>query len=255
MSSKPRPRVGVFMPAYNVGPLIEKTLDRLSKPAIDRVEEIFVVDNHSTDDTYELALRYKATRGLDKLQVIRNPRNLGYGGTSKVGFRYAIERGYDAVVVLHGDGQYAPELMLDLLGAFEQDGADLLFGSRMAKGCRPLDGGMPLYKFIGNRVVSSIENAVVGVNLSEWHSGYRLYSCHALRQVPFERCPDDFYFDTQIILLFKDRGLRIVERPIPTFYGTEKSNVWGFSYSYHCVRSVIEYRLHRLGVIRRDLYR
>ena len=183
--------------------------------------------------------------------MYRNPRNLGYGGNQKKGLRHAIEKGYDIVVVLHGDVQYAPERIPDLIQPILEGQADMAFGSRMTD--HPLQGGMPLYKFLGNKFLTAIENWALGMNLSEYHSGFRAYSCAALNKVRFERCTDGFHFDTEILIQFKDKGLRIVEIAIPTHYGPESHQV-GFGtsvrYGLGILVSLLEYRLHASGMRR-----
>lgn len=247
-------RIGVLVVAYNAIQTLGATLDRFPAGVMDKIEEIFVFDDHSTDRTYEAALEYKRRRGLGKLRIFRNERNRRYGGNQKQGYRYALERGFDVVVLLHGDGQYAPEVMQGLLDPLERDEAEMVMGSRMMPGGNPLKGGMPSYKFVGNKVLSMVENWVLGTRFFEFHSGYRAYSCRALAQVPFERCTDEWHFDTQIIIQFLARRFRIVERPIPTYYGSEICYVNGLAYAVHCAESVLRYRLHRWGWIREPLF-
>src|SRR4029077_13923165 len=126
--------------------------------------------------------------------------------------------------------------------------ADAVFGSRMMTPGAALAGGMPLYKYLGNRVLTNAENALLGTSLSEFHSGYRVYSCHALKQIPFQKNTHDFHFDTQIIIQFHAAGFRIVEKPIPTYYGDEICRVNGIKYAKDVVKSVLEYELHELGL-------
>jgi len=246
MSAK---RIGVLVVAYNAVETLAATLDRIPAKLMERIEEIFIFDDFSTDNTYETALEYKRRTGLQKLSIFRNERNVQYGGNQKRGYRYAIERGLDIVVLLHGDGQYAPEVMPELLEPLERDEAEMVMGSRMMPGGDPLNGGMPLYKFVGNKLLTACENLLLGTRLFEFHSGYRAYSCHALAQIPFERCTDAWHFDTQIIIQFLARRFRIVERPIPTYYGSEICYVNGLAYAFHCMESVLQYQLHRLGWI------
>lgn len=174
--------------------------------------------------------------------------NQGYGGNQKVGYNYAISRGLDIVALVHGDGQYAPESLRDLLEPLIQGQADMVFGSRMSIAGAARKGGMPLYKFIGNRVLTTIQNKLTGLSLSEYHSGYRLYSTAALQQIPMASFTNTWHFDTEIILAFAERNLRIVEKPIPTYYGDEICHVNGVPYAMHCIATSWEYyRKHRKG--------
>lgn len=245
-----KPRIGIFIIAYNAVNHLVKTIDRIPRDVYDEVEEIFVIDDCSTDNSYHAALGYKYERGIDKLTVHRNERNQGYGGNQKVGYQYAIDRGFDIVALVHGDGQYAPEVLGDLLAPFKEGRADMVFGSRMAVPGAALKGGMPLYKFIGNRVLTFIQNRLSGLRLSEYHSGYRLYSVAALKKIPFESFTNNWHFDTQIILAMAERDMRIVEQPIPTYYGDEICHVNGIPYAVHCLFTTFRFfRNRRRNVI------
>lgn len=249
MNDRAKKRIGVFVVAYNAVSTLIPTINRIPPDCMEKIEEIFVFDDYSNDRTYEYALEYKKAKGLDKLQIFRNKKNLKYGGNQKVGYRYAINKGLEIVVLLHGDGQYAPEVMPSLLEPIENDQADLVMGSRMMTGQKPLKGGMPLYKFFGNKTLTFMENFILKMDLSEFHSGYRIYSCKALKQLPVERCSDDWHFDTDIIIQFKEKNFKIVERPIPTYYGDEICYVNGIAYAYRCLESAIKYRLHKAGLL------
>jgi glycosyltransferase involved in cell wall biosynthesis len=250
--SETRPRIGVLVVAYNAITTLAHTLDRIPPKVMDRLDGVFVFDDHSSDNTYEAALRYKDERGFHKLSVFHNERNLRYGGNQKRGFRHAIEQGYDIVVLLHGDGQYAPEVMDRVYGPIEHGEADMVMGSRMMPGCRPLHGGMPLYKFVGNRILTFAENVALGTSLAEFHSGYRAYSCRALASLALDRCSNEWQFDTEIIIRLLEQNARIVETPIPTYYGDEICRVNGMAYAYRCMESVVKYRLRRAGLLRAE---
>ncbi len=244
------PRIGIFVINYNAVSHLIRTIERIPAAIYDRVEEIFVVDDCSTDNSYYAALGYKHEKKIEKLTVHRNQTNQGYGGNQKVGYRYALERGFDIVVLLHGDGQYAPEALPDLIEPLVAGQADMVFGSRMAVRRAALKGGMPLYKYVGNRILTGIQNRLSGLRLSEYHSGYRLYSTAALKRIPFESFTNTWHFDTQIILAMTERGLRIVEKPIPTYYGDEICHVNGMLYAAHCVVTTLKFYCNR----RRGIY-
>ncbi len=245
-----KPRIGLFIIAYNAVNHLNKTIARIPKDVYEEVEEIFVIDDCSSDNSYYAALGYKAQHGIDKLTIHRNQQNQGYGGNQKVGYQYAIDRGLDVVALIHGDGQYAPEALPSLLEPLVLGEADMVFGSRMSKQIEALKGGMPFYKFAGNRILTAIQNKLSGLNLSEYHSGYRLYSTHALRKLPFESFTNTWHFDTQIILAMAERNLKIVERPIPTYYGDEICHVNGIPYAMHCLLTTYQfYRNKRKGAL------
>ena len=236
-------RIAIFIPAFNAAATLPKVLDRIPPDIKERVEEIFVIDNNSTDQTYMTAVEYQRQHRLYKLKVFKNRRNVGYGGSQKIAYQYAIDKGFDVVVMLHGDAQYAPEKIAFLLEPFERGEADMVFGSRIAG--LPLKGGMPLYKFLGNKFLTFVQNRILGTRLSEFHSGFRVFSCRALGQLPFTNCSDDYHFDTEIMIQFIAKGLRIVELPIPTYYGTEKCYVNVFSYGTHVLVATLQYYLHK----------
>jgi len=239
-------RIGVLVVAYNAASTLAKTLDRIPPDVRPEIEEVIVSDDHSQDSTYLVGLGYQQVSDLP-ITLIRQPMNLGYGGNQKAGYRLAIEHGLDIVVMLHGDGQYAPEALPEILAPLLAGEADAVFGSRtMIKGAAR-QGGMPLYKFVGNRILTRFENAALGTQLSEFHSGYRAYSVSALKQLPFDKNSDGFNFDTQIIIQLYDAGMRIAEVPIPTYYGDEICYVDGMAYAADVTKDVITYRLQKAG--------
>ncbi len=239
-------RIGILVVAYNASSTLAHVLDRIPRDFVPRIERVLVTDDASTDATYLVGLGYQQISDLP-LTVIRQDENLGYGGNQKAAYRWAMEHDLDVVVLLHGDGQYAPEVLPDLVEPLELDKCDAVFGSRMLEPGAARRGGMPLYKFAGNKILTRFENAVMGMDLSEWHTGYRAYSLDALREVPFDRNSDGFDFDTQIIVQLHEAGKRIAEVAIPTYYGDEISRVNGLKYARDIVGHVVRYRLHKIG--------
>jgi glycosyltransferase involved in cell wall biosynthesis len=236
-------KIGILIVAYNAVTTLVSVLKRIPPEAWDRLSEVVVFDDASSDHTYELAVGYKATAQIEKLTIIRNKKNLGYGGNQREGYRYFIERGFDIVVLLHGDGQYAPEALPRIWGPLESGEADAVFGSRMMKDYGgPLKGGMPLYKYLGNRILTWMENHALGMQLTEFHSGYRAYRLDCLRQIDLSRMTEDFHFDTEIVIKLHHQGFRIKEVPIPTYYGGEICYVNGMRYAWDVTRAVWRYR-------------
>jgi glycosyltransferase involved in cell wall biosynthesis len=241
-------QIAIFIPAFNAASTIVNVLDRIPANLKDKVGEIFVIDNNSTDNTQMVVVDYREKHGLHNLEVIRNPKNMGYGGSQKIAYRRCIERGYRCVAMLHGDAQYAPELLETLIEPVAKGETDMVFGSRMRG--NPLAGGMPLIRFLGNRALTMMQNFFLGTRLSEFHSGYRVFSVKALEQIPFERFSSDYHFDTEIIILFVDRKLRITERPIPTHYGDEENYVNIWDYGMKVLITTGTYFLHKCGLRR-----
>jgi SAM-dependent methyltransferase len=217
-------RIGIIVVAYNAASTLAKVLDRIPPEFIPRITKILICDNASEDQTYLVGLGYKQVDG----------------------------RKLPLEVLLHADGQYAPEMLPDIVAPLDRGEADAVFGSRMMNPGGARKGGMPIYKVIGNRVLSTVENRLAGTNLSEWHSGYRAYSVSALRDVPFQHNTNEYDFDTEIIIQFHEAGKRIVEIPIPTYYGDEISYVNGPRYAKDIVKDVLRYRAHKMGLGRGD---
>ena len=244
-------KIAIFIPAYNVGQTLPLTLDRIPKEIKENVAEIFVIDNNSKDNSYLIAIGYKEKNKLPNLKVFKNKTNLGYGGSQKMAYKYAIKNKFDVVVMLHGDAQYAPEELPKLLKKMEKTDADLVFGSRMRG--NPLKGGMPFWRYMGNRFLTFVENKVLDWNLSEFHSGYRIYKVDALKKIPFNKLPDDYWFDTDILIQFKVRNLKVDEAPIPTYYGEESGSPSVLDlakYSSSILYAMFKFWLHKKGIKR-----
>src|SRR6476660_3273957 len=168
-------RVLIFIVAYNAARTIEEVLNRIPSSLHSSAVEVLIIDDSSADDTFVEGLRFQHQRPAFKITVLRTPENQGYGGNQKLGYRYAIDNGFDIVALVHGDGQYAPEKLPALLEPLLAGDADAVFGSRMIDKRAARAGGMPLYKWLGNQVLTAAQNRILGTRLSEFHSGYRLY--------------------------------------------------------------------------------
>jgi glycosyltransferase involved in cell wall biosynthesis len=202
MTKAKKDRLLVFVVAYNSERTIESVLSRIPAGLSEAYDvEILAIDNASADRTFDIGQKVKLAGSLSlPLRVLFNPINQGYGGNQKIGCHYAIKNGFDFVALVHGDGQYAPEALPELLKPLSPGVADAVFGSRMFDRGAALKGGMPLYKFIGNKILTWLQNSLLRTNFSEFHSGYRIYSVAALKKVPFDRNTNDFHFDTEIII-------------------------------------------------------
>lgn len=238
-------RFAIYIPAYNAALTLPRVLDRIPATIRGEVQEILVIDNHSADNTHLIALEIKKEQNIHNLQVIRNERNEGYGGSQKIAYQYCIDKGFHGVAMLHGDAQYAPEYLETLLEPIIRGEADMVFGSRFTGD--PLKGGMPVHRYWGNRVLTTIQNLLLGTKLSEFHSGYRIYSVAALKKIPFQRFSSDYHFDTEIIIAMADKKQRIKELPIPTHYGDEENYVNIWKYGMDVLVTTFSYFLHRRG--------
>lgn len=246
-----KPRVLIFIVAYHAEATISNVVRRIPAELAKVYDvEILIIDDASGDTTFEQSHHLSKSNDLPfPVHVLFNPVNQGYGGNQKLGYHYAIELGYDFVALVHGDGQYAPECLPMLLEPLRTGAADAVFGSRMLTRMGALRGGMPLYKFVGNKVLTWIENKLLRAQLSEFHSGYRIYSVKSLNAIPFERNSNEFHFDTEIIIQLLTAKLRIRELPIPTYYGDEICRVNGIKYSINVVIAVLKARLQQMSLL------
>jgi glycosyltransferase involved in cell wall biosynthesis len=241
-------RTGVFIPAFNAAATLPRVVERIPAELSGTIHRIWIVNDGSTDATSAVAR--ELGRSWPNVSVVDLPRNLGYGGAVKRGLAECIAAGVDAAVCLHADGQYAPEELPGLLSQLEDDGLDLLQGSRIASGTA-LSGGMPLYKYLANRALTALENRVLDLCMTDYHSGYLLYGRRALARIPFARLSDSFDFDLEVIACARATGLRVGERPIPTHYGEEISHLNPVTYGLRALWVMFNYlhgRYHRLGV-------
>ena len=243
-------KVLILILAYNAERHIVSVMNRIPEALWqhpDYKAEVVIIDDCSCDDTSRLARQYL----LDSkrpIRLLRNAINQGYGGNQKIGYTYAIENGFDAVVMVHGDGQYPPEFLPEMIAPIIRGEAAAVFGSRMINKKDALKGGMPLYKFAGNIVLTKLQNLMLGSRLAEFHSGYRAYSVEALRNIPFQHNSNVFHFDTDIIIQLVDNKLTIKEIPIPTHYGDEICHVNGMRYALDVMFSTLQSRIQKYGI-------
>lgn len=213
--TKRKPKIVAVMPAYNAARTLEKTYKDIPRGTVDKV---ILVDDGSTDDTVKVAKKLG-------LQVVVHPQNRGYGGNQKTCYTIALSEGADIVIMIHPDYQYDSTLTGELVRPIIQNRFDLMLGSRVRTRQEALKGGMPLYKYINNRILTLIENFVLGQNLSEYHTGFRAYKRELLKKLPFHKYSDDFVFDQQILFGAIARGARVGEIPVPVRYFLEASSI------------------------------
>lgn len=236
----------VVLPAYNAAQTLELTLKALPRD----IDEIILVDDASTDNTYELALKLG-------LKALRHEQNTGYGGNQKTCYEEALKAGADIVVMVHPDYQYDPRVVSIMQGIISFGICDVVLGNRVRTRREALDGGMPPYKYLANRGLTLIENLVTGQNLGEWHSGLRAYSRKALETIHWRRNSDDFVFDTQFLLQAANAGLRMGDVPVPTKYFPEASSInfrRSMKYGLTSVALLGAYMLHRSGLKKSHLF-
>jgi glycosyltransferase involved in cell wall biosynthesis len=205
----------VVMPAYQAEATLPSVLGRIPRECRAQLARVLIVVDGCTDGTERVAREAAKNFGTE-VELVVKPKNEGYARAQKTGFREALKQNADIVALLHSDGQYAPEELPRLLEPLWRREADVVQGSRMMGGA--LKGGMPMYKFIANVCLSKLENIAFGMNVTEYHSGYMLYSRRALETIPFEKLSDTFHFDGEMLLMAHKRKLVIKEMAIPTCY-------------------------------------
>ncbi len=230
-------KILIVMPTYNAAKTIASVFGRIPSDIYKRLYKIIVVDDGSRDKT-NLVLK-KLKKRYSKILLITHNVNKGYGATQKTGFNKAVEYGADLAVLLHSDGQYAPEVLDRLIEPIISGNADVVLGSRILGG-EALKGGMPLYKYIGNRTLTFIENVAYGTNLSEFHTGYMAYSKKALKEIKFNMLSDTFHFDGEMVMMASKYKLCIKEVPVPTRYADEVSYLKPIKYGFDVLKIIIK---------------
>ena len=210
-----KPKIVVVMPAYNAQETVEATYHDLPR---DLISEVILVDDASADKTIEKAKKLGIT-------VYRHQKNKGYGGNQKTCYRQALKRNPDIIVMVHPDYQYDAKLVGVLCEPIVNKRADIMLGSRIQTRRQVLAGGMPPYKYFANRFLTLFENLAMGLNLSEYHTGFRAYNANVLKAVPYHNFSNDFVFDQQILISAIREGYRIGEIPVPVRYFPQASSI------------------------------
>lgn len=234
-------KLSVVIPAYNAARHIEAVLERVGRLVTCGLQQVIVVDDGSRDATARLVRDFK-TSGF-RLDLLQRSRNGGYGAAMKDGLAKARESSPDVVACIHADGQYAPEVLPELIEQLSRRRLALLQGSRIAGGTA-LRGGMPVYKYVGNALLNLIENRTLGLSMSDYHSGYLVYGSAALA-LPFSELSDSFDFDLEVIATARAHGLEVGEAPIPTHYGDEVSHLNPLTYGLRVLRVMWNYQRGR----------
>ena len=234
-------KVVVVMPAYNAAKTLRITYDAIPKGNVDQV---ILVDDGSSDDTLKIAKELK-------LEVFVHARNFGYGGNQKTCYTEALKAGADIIVMLHPDYQYDPTLLPNLIAPIKAGETDVVLGSRFLQG-DVMRQGMPWWKFLGNRFLTWLENYVLGLNLAEYHTGYRAFSRTVLEEVPFLLNSDKFVFDQEMLVQAMHLGFSIKEVPVPTRYFPEASSTSfraSVRYGLSIIALLARYMLHRWALV------
>lgn len=248
MKQKKRAKVIVVMPAYNAEKTLAKTYHDIPKKLI---TQILVIDDDSQDETVNVAKQLGLT-------VVVHSKNLGYGGNQKTCYTEALQRQADVVVMIHPDYQYDASLTEELIRPVLENRFDIMLGSRIRTRQEALTGGMPLYKYIGNRFLTLLENILLGLNLSEYHTGFRAFHRNVLETVPYHLFSNNFVFDQQILIAASSLGFTIGETSVPVRYFAEASSInflKSVRYGFETVFTVVRFILHKLKLVESPLFK
>jgi glycosyltransferase involved in cell wall biosynthesis len=240
-------KVVVVLPAYNAAKTLEKTY--LEIP-FDIVDEVVITDDASTDNTVEVA------KSIGIKHVLQHDKNKGYGGNQKTCYDYALTLNADIIIMLHPDYQYTPKLIRAITSIIAEDVYEVVLASRILGG-GALKGGMPLYKYFFNRVMTLLQNILMNQKLSEYHSGYRAFTAKAIRGVPYHKNSDDFVFDNQLLAQLCYAGYQIAEVTCPTKYEKESSSInfrRSVKYGAGCMLTALQYFLSKKGLMRGRIF-
>jgi len=241
-------KIVVVMPAYNAAQTLKKTYDEVMAQGI--VDQVIVVDDASADETTAIA------KTLPNATTHTHEDNLGYGANQKTCYRLALESGADIVIMVHPDYQYTPMLIPAMASMIGNGLYHCVLGSRILGG-QSLKGGMPVWKYIANRSLTFIENALIGAKLSEYHTGYRAFSRELLEKLPLEKNSDDFVFDNQMLAQIFWLGYHIAEVSCPTKYFPEASSInfkRSVQYGFGCLSTALRYRFAKMGIIKSGIF-
>ncbi|MEX2028041.1 MAG: glycosyltransferase family 2 protein [Candidatus Curtissbacteria bacterium] len=246
--ARKKPKIVVVLPAYFAEKTVRKTYHDLPK---DLISEVILVDDASKDNTVEVAKKLG-------LSVYTHPKNKGYGGNQKTCYDQALKRNPDIVVMVHPDYQYDPTLLGVLCEPIVNGRVDIMLGSRIQSRRQALAGGMPIWKYFSNRFLTMFENIILGINLSEFHTGYRAFSGESLKLVPYHNFSDDFVFDQEILVSAVSWGLTISDTPVPCKYFPEASSInfkRSAKYGIMTLWTVFLYVMHQSGLVKSKLFR
>jgi glycosyltransferase involved in cell wall biosynthesis len=241
-----RKKITVVLPAYNAARTLRQTYAEIPH---DIVDDVILTDDASTDGTVSLA----EALGI---HVIRHDRNRGYGGNQKTCYAAALERGAEIVVMLHPDYQYTPRLVTAMASMLTSGHFDAVLASRIL-GRGALQGGMPFYKYVANRGLTFVENLLLGIKLSEYHTGFRGWTREVLERLPLGACSDDFVFDNQMIAQAVRFGFKLGEISCPTRYFAEASSInfrRSTIYGLGVLKTAVDYRLDRMGLLKPAIF-
>lgn len=235
----------IFIPCYNVERKIKKVFNKIPKKIINNNKIKFLfIDDKSKDNTLKIIRKIKKNY-KNKVFILSNSQNHGYGYVQKIAFKYSIKNNFDYVLMLHGDNQYPANKIPKILNQFKKNNYNAVFGTRMHSIISAYKGGMPIYKIIGNKLLTFFQNFILRSKLSEFHSGFRAYKVDSLKKIKFQNNSNKFHFDTEIIIQFLQKGFQIKEVPMPTYYGDEVSHLKSIPYGLNIIKTTLNYKFRK----------
>ncbi|MFV0337393.1 MAG: glycosyltransferase family 2 protein [Chthoniobacterales bacterium] len=225
----------IIIPSFKAADVLPKTVERIPATFFENGGKAVIVNDASPDDTGKVA--DQLAEQYPHVSALHHPQNRGYGGAQKSGLHWGLEKGCDSFAIVHADGQYAPELVEELLTPIWKGEAHIVQGSRML-GSGALKGGMPLSRYLPNRALTLLENLAFGTSMKEFHSGYMLYSRKLLEALPFDALQNNFNFDAEIILVAHLAGFPCAQLPIPTCYSDESSSLDPIPYGINVLKMI-----------------
>lgn len=245
----------IYIVAHNAQDKIQKVLDKIPVAVTNKYDyEILIIDDSSIDNTFSIAHKQELNNNGLNIKVLYNPLKQGYGNNLKLGFEYAIQNNFDIIVLLHGGGLYAPEVIYKMVDPIFKNEADTIIGSRVLHKKKNSLKKIPFYKLIGNKVLTTYQNRMLKTKISDFHSGYRAYSVKTLKDIPFKTNSDNFLFDTQIIIQLLLAKKRIAETSIPVYSGREIYFINGIKYGLAGIKASLASKLHKLSIFYRREY-
>jgi glycosyltransferase involved in cell wall biosynthesis len=235
----------IFLPCYNVETKIENVIKKISKNIILNKKIKFLFINDKSSDQTKNKVKQVIKKYKLKAIILNNKKNLGYGGVQKIAYDFAIKKNFTFVLMLHGDNQYPSNKINNLLKKFSIDKYDAVFGTRMHSIFSAFKGGMPIYKIIGNKFLTGLQNIILNSSMSEFHSGFRSYRVNSLKKINYKKFSNQFHFDTEIIINLLFKGFKIKEVPMPTFYGNEISHLKSIPYGINIIKVSLKHRLKK----------
>lgn len=251
----PKSKLLIYILAQNAQDQLENVIRRIPDSIFSTYDsEILIIDDSSVDNTFMIALRHELQNKKKKIKVLYNPLKQDYGNNLKLGFEYAIKNNFEGIVILHGSGIYAPEVLLEMVSPLFENKADMVIGTRVRRKKSRTEKKIPLHKLLGNKILRFFQNKMLNTELTDFYSGFRAYRVNVLKSIPFKTNSASYLFDTQIIIQFTLAKKRIIETDVPAYSGKEMYLIKCIGYGFAGIRATLASKLHKLSIFYRREY-